>query len=485
MIEYLPGDSASIRAAASHIRRTTADLATARTAARRIEAVTDGAHWRGEAFDVFRAATERKPLVAAIDHAASTMETAAAKLDWFADRFDDNQATIRWCRGRLHALGVDASGRLPDEATAELASEVDRIRRDAERAVGDHRWALAEVAHLFDVLDDEPMYAQPPPSNWDRVRGAADQVGNFVYGIGSGVVKLVVEVATLAFHLNPFMLPFTLQRIWDHRDQIVAILRYAWDNPGEFLLTLGEAMLDLDTLYEHGVARWLGERVPEIVLALLSGGLGTLGSRAAVAVRGVSRVRAADRVLELTGAAHRFRPMRTGNDAVSAAADLGRGGLANRLNRFDADPERLTRVSADGALARTDSALGRLATRLDANRVVEVGRQLPGWINDEIKGFTSLPKRFFEMEHAAAASQSAAHAQRKLDSFLTNGLTGDLGMIDGLLVGSGGISPKAQAAMVGVLGFSTADRIMGTVDVVGQLSAAADARGAVPCGAGS
>ena len=61
----------------------------------------------------------------------------------------------------------------------------------------------------------------------------------------------------------------------------------------------------------------------------------------------------------------------------------------------------------------------------------------------------------------------------------------DLGNGLAMLVGSGGISPKAQAAMVGVLGFSTADRIMGTVDVVGQLSAAADARGAVPCGAGS
>ena len=55
-LPYPPGNSGLVRAAAADIRSTLEQLRTAKTAAVRLDDITSGAHWRGDAFDAFREA---------------------------------------------------------------------------------------------------------------------------------------------------------------------------------------------------------------------------------------------------------------------------------------------------------------------------------------------------------------------------------------------------------------------------------------------
>ncbi len=473
-LPYPPGNSWSVRGGADDIRSTLARLGTARTAAEHLEAITSGAHWRGEAFEAFRRATEVKPLPAAVDHAAERMVQAADRLDWFADRFDANADTIRWCRSRLSALAIEG-GSVPDE----LVPEVQRIQWDVERAWDDHRAALSHVADLFDWLDDQPIFATPPPSNWDRVKGAAGHVWSFGVGVVEATWAMVTLSAELMLYLNPLTAPFKWREAWENRDQIVAILQFAWDNPGDFAVELGKAVLDLDTLREDGVARWLGHRVPDIVLALATGGLGSVGTGAAMSVRGLRGARAATAVVDKLGMTRFFKPLQAMDGATDAANSLGRSRVMNRLNRLGADAGRLDRMTDLGAFARSDTTLGRLATRLDRVPLVERLRQLPGAVNDEIKGFTHLPSRFLQQrfEGVPFVDNLSPTVQRRFDSIVTHGLTGGLGIVDGLTVGAPALSPQTQVAMAGVLGASAVSELGSMVDIGGELAADAAVAG--------
>ena len=444
-ITLLPGSSAGLRASAAHLRSTLTDLDTAHRAALQIEAITDGDHWRGEAFDAFRSVTDRKPLPSAILRARGHMEEAASRLDWLAARFDDNQQTLRWCRARLAGL---------DCTSPEYDAERTAIERDAARAWDDHRSALGSVADLFDRLDDEPVFATPPPSLLERVAGGA---GSLAYGFYEGTRDLVVGTVELAIMFNPVMLPFTLQKAWNNRDEIRAVLDFARNDPLGFLAVLGRSMLDLDMLFEDP-ARWLGRRIPDILLTLATGGLGRVGTTAATSVRGLRGAVVADAALGRAGLLGRAGPYLGAVDtSADAAGNLRSWTLMGRLNRLDADPDRLVRVDG-GAFHRDDTLLGSLGARLDQlGPAVAIGRQIPGRINDEIKGVTSIPFRLAGIESPIA--------QRTFDTLVTDGLTGQLGIADGLLVGSSALSPAAQASMVGVLGVAAADAVSEPLDV--------------------
>ena len=477
-LPYPPGNSWSIRSGADQVRSTIEQLRTARVAAVRLEDITAGAHWQGEAFEAFKRAASHKPLPAAIDHASDRMEQAAAQLDWFAARFDRNVETIRWCRARLAALGLEG-GSIPDE----LVPEVERIRWDADRAMEDHRAALRSVADLFDWLDDEPTFAKPPPSNWDRVRGAVGTVvefhNNVVFGAAEAVVEMVKLVAELSLFTNPLTGPFKMYELYQNREQFLAVLEYAWNNPGDFALEFGKALIDLDTWREDGIGRWIGHRIPDIVLTLATGGYGAIGRGAAVSVRGLRGGRLASRATEAVGLSRHLTPSTRIDDALDAAEHLGGRGFFNRANSMGADATRLERISGGGAFARTDTALGQIATRLDEHWFVEGGRQLPGAISDEIKGFTQVPTRALQHrfpEHPLVQNLTPG-AQSRIDNVLTNGWTGRLGILDGLLVGAPALSPQTRQAMGTVLGTSLLSDLSGMVGTGSELSADARAAG--------
>lgn len=435
-LPYPPGDSGAIRRAADELRSTLAELATARRAALRVAAVCDGAHWRGEAFDVFRAVVDRKPLPEAIDHARSRMADAAAQLDTFAARFEETIRTIAWCRSRLLALGL-GEGPVPEEHVA----EVRRIAHDADAAWDDHRAALATVAEAFDRLDDEPTFARPPPSTFRRVAGVVEEVNDVTGEVLLGAGEALWELGTVAVQLGMFGHPVTApvmwRRLWNARDQVGAVLAYAWDHPGDFVLDFGRAVIDVDTWTEDGVARWIGRRIPDLVLALATAGTGRIGTTAAASARTLRGARAADRVVDGLGVADHLGP---GRRAIR--------GL-DRLDRLGADTGRLDRMEQAGAFGPIDAALER------------VGRQLPGRLSDEIKGFTELPGRIVgpRLPASALVDHAGPTVQRRLDSVLSGGWTSRLDTIDGLVVGSEGLSPRTQAAMAGVLGADLTNRL--------------------------
>ena len=348
-----------------------------------------------------------------------------------------------------------------------MAARLRAIEDQARSVHEEHRRSLDAVAEVFDWLDDETTFAQPPPSNWDRITGAvgdaveglADIAASFGFGVYEGFRDLVLGIRDLVLLLDPRGWP----DLWAQRGQLVAILQYAWDNPVEFFGELGSALLDLDTLFSDP-ARWLGRRVPDLLLALATVGAGTVGSRAAGTVRNLRG--------PLKAMADASGPPRPATPAGRVrAAD----GIAGRYVQIGADDARLARTGV-GAYNRTDTVLGRLATRADGlGTAVQVGRQLPGALLDEVRVVTNLPL------HAAldrlplgpgALELVKPYAGRAFGDLVTNGFTSRLGMIDGLLVGHAALSPQAYATIAAVTGVDLLDSAAG---VVGVAEAIADA----------
>ena len=473
-IDLLPGDSSAIRSAAGDIASVVPRLRTARGAAGQLEEVLVGDRWRGEAFDAFCQVVERKPLPRALDVAIERMGRAVEELQRFASRFDDHQDRLRHLRAQADVLSADLTGNIDPAEAAAVASRLRAIEDQARQVHEEHRRSLDQVAEVFDWLDDETTFATPPPSNWDRMTGAVgsaldglgdlwDVASSFGLGVYEGFRDLVLGIRDLLVLLDPRGWP----GLWAERGQLVAVLQYAWDNPVEFLGELGSALLDLDMLFSDP-ARWLGRRIPDLLLALATVGMGTVGSRAAGSVR------------TLRGPLTR---MAKSGDAPtpSAAQQLGDAdGIAGRYVRIGADDARLARTGS-GAFNRTDTVLGRLAARADGlGTAVQTGRQLPGTLLDEIRVVTDLPlDAVLDRLPISEGLREAVSpwAGRTFGSWATNGFTSQLGMIDGLLVGHAALSPQTYAALATVTGVS----VLSTgADAVGFGQAVVDAGTAEP-----
>lgn len=485
-IDHLPGSSWAVRASAREIRSTIDDLAVARRAAERLEAVTSGTCWQGEAFDAFRSLIERRPLTAAIDHADRCMREAADRLDWYADRHDDHEDQLRWCRSRLREIvAQDAAERAASEAAGgppppEPWPAINRILDHAADIWRRHRAAVDAVAATFDRLDDEPTFATPPPSTFDKVAGGVTGfvegvlggAWSFAVGVAEGVRDLVVGLVEIAQLLNPLTLPARLVDLIQNWDQVVAVLRYAWDEPGQFFGDLGKALLDWDMLMEDP-ARWVGRRIPDILLTVATGGMGKVGTTAASTARALRGARIADGTIGRMGLG--TQGLRGATDAASSISS-GPGYLAT-LAGFGADASAMTRAGDLGAFHRADTVAGRLAGRFDdLVPQGEVIRQAPGVLNEEIKGFTAVPQRWLRDRLPAGRVRSWMDepvVSSMIDAQLTGGLTSKLGMADGLLVGAPAMSPELQAAMVGLLGVDALDTLAGVHGFVEDAGAAA------------
>ena len=283
----------------------------------------------------------------------------------------------------------------------------------------------------------------------DAVGGIWDVASSFGVGVYEGFRDLLVGIYDLITLLDPRGWP----ELWAKRGQLVAILQYAWDNPVEFLGDLGAALLDLDTLFSDP-ARWLGRRVPDILLALGTAGAGTVAARAAGSVRTLRGPLArAARVTDV--------PSRTPGEQLRRA-----DGLAGRYARIGADDTRLTQTGR-GALTRTDTVLGRLATRADGlGHAVQTGRQVPGAVLGEIRAVTDVPlNRALDRLPMTEGMRATVTpwAGRTFGSFVTGGFTGQLALVDGLLVGHAALSAKAYASLASVTGVRALDHLAGAV----------------------
>ena len=457
-IPVLPGNSAAIRSAAADLTGTVPRLRTAHQAAVQVEAVLTGDHWRGTAFDALRRVVERKPLPQALDVAVDRMGQAAEKLHWFAGRFDEHQDRLRHLRARAAALADHVHPDMDPASVAALEAQRRALEAQAHAVFDEHRACLDAVAELFDWLDDQPTFATPPPSNWDRVTGTVgdaiggtlDVLASFGTGVYEGFRDLVLGIRDLLLLLDPTGWP----ELWANRGQILAMLQYVAEHPIEFLGDLGTALLDLDTLFDDP-ARWLGRRVPDLLLALGTVGTGTVASRAA-------------------GAARAMRgPLGQLDDAaqtLTAAQRLRRtDGIAGQYARLGADDAHLTQRGT-GAFTRTDTVIGRLAARTDGlGAVVQAARQAPGTVLGEIRAVTDLPVDAALSRLPIAdglREQIRPWAGRSFGNLVTGGFTAQLARVDGLLVGAPALSGRAYAATVGANGVEWLNDRAGTLGTV-------------------
>ena len=292
--DLVPGDEPGLESLAATMRRYGDGCAQAEQTLRGIER----GQWVGEAADVFREHVEELPNK--LGRAATAFAEAGRVLDDYVDDLrdartqarravqlyaDGEQATERWGHdraahrdavARLEAqsagLPVDplAAGLRPPPAVDPGAEQRARAQRvlDAARADVDHRarQAAAAIRAAAELAPDEP----------GLLSRAVGQVGQFLAGAGEALYGL----AEFAFKLSPVYLLIDPEGFVENAVGLGQGLWYGIQHPVEF----GKALLDWDTWAENP-ARALGHLVPDLLLALATGGAGTAAVRGARAAR--------------------------------------------------------------------------------------------------------------------------------------------------------------------------------------------------------
>jgi hypothetical protein len=337
-IERLEGDPYSLRVAAGDLRGLAADLETARTAAGELESITDGTSWQGAGFDAFRTKVEKNPKASDIANAQDRMREAAGVIDGLASAIDDCQSRIDWCRQRIDSLAIPQDGDIPEE----LRPQIEAIRNDADAARSDYERHLRTAGDRFAEMTDQTVYAEPPPGLFERavdaVGEALEFVGEFAIGIVEGVWEMVKGLASIVALV---VQPWKWDDAWRTLTQIV---RFAIENPGEFFTAVGKAIVDWDTLMTNP-GRWLGKLVPNIVLAVLTGGAGTAAT-------------AASRIAVM--AARFGRISRVANRVARVSSRIDNVGRASNLARR----ARLMRQPTPRQVRRRNAIAGRRGERL-------------------------------------------------------------------------------------------------------------------------
>lgn len=431
-VPLVPGDSAQVRAAVAALRSSQAAISQARDAAVALDSILSGDLWQGEAFACFVKLVNRKPLVDAADNARTAMENAAGALEVFAELHASHQGDLYYWRGRLAEIGAPPwPAPVPEEAVPQLELVDARVREIHER----HDSSENAVHAVFNDLDDKPMFAEPPPSSFDRVRGAAGDVVNFGTELFAGVLEGVgalVDTAVLIVNPN------TWRQAWNHRAEILAVVKYAVDNPGEFAFELGKAIIDVDLLLSNP-ARWMGQRVPDLLLAF-----GTMGTGTALGV-GAKFARAGSKV---DSVADGLRMTERVTDNV-----VGIGKSADTLASING-----------GAGVRLDTISGRLAHRFDkiSPRLANA-RRAPGDAHDTVKHAvkTRLERGAKQYNGPAKPAVQRILTSKTLASKLTEAIPGvsQAKRLDALLTGAPAVADKVDRITRSVNGLHHLDNI--------------------------
>jgi hypothetical protein len=290
----VPGDEPGLAALAATMRRYSDGCAQAERTLRSIE---DGV-WVGEAADVFRTHVEELP--AKLGAAATAFSEAERAVHRFVDELHEGrrqarravelyaaaeELTDRWEQDRAEHRAavqqyraahpgilvdpVDAGLRPPVsyDPGAEDRTRAERLLADAQADVGHAaRQAAATLRAAGELAPDEP----------GLLSRAVGQVGQFLIGAGEALYGL----AEFAFKLSPTYLLIDPEGFIENAVGLGQGLLYGLQHPKEF----GKALLDWDT-WATNPARALGHLVPDLLLALATGGAGTAAVRTARAGR--------------------------------------------------------------------------------------------------------------------------------------------------------------------------------------------------------
>ena len=299
------------------------------------------------------------------DTAAAAAADAAAAEEADARRdLEAAQERERIARRRLEEAEDDREEAQKDGDKAELAVELARggLIAAAQGAgllptqpggPADPAFAAAAGIRL------EPP--KPPPKdegNWferrlDDVGDAAsftwDQAKQVPGGLWEGT-KGIGEGAYFLYQLNPTNLSNWRDpgAMIDRYKQLGETGQYAYENPGEF----GKAMINWEDIEAGRYGEWLGNLGPDAVLAVATGGAGTVATRSVRTAKAVDKLadaeRAFNRATDMQSNMHlkRYRDNKTvavqpGDDGGISISGDGFPEHRSVLERLGEDPARL------------------------------------------------------------------------------------------------------------------------------------------------
>lgn len=249
------------------------------------------------------------------DQAATAYdEAAAARAE--ADRARDELERLRRAaedeREAVKDAGRSAAGTV--EAALSSLPTVSYPVREAAAA------AAAARAQAEEEEEDKPWYEDVGDALGSAASWTGDQAVGVVKGFGEGVVG-IGEGGLMLYRLsltNMVLDNDSWRREWEN---VGNAAEFAWENPGEF----GRAVINWEDLSEGRYGEWLGNLGPDAVLAVATGGAGTVatrGLRGADAMADVAQAaRDADRVADTADAA---RDADRAADAGRATPDMPR-----------------------------------------------------------------------------------------------------------------------------------------------------------------
>ena len=236
----------------------------------RLEAAADAFHDAGRAFDSYadeltearHQAVRAIDLMADADAATATWVTAAQRYDSAVERVEQV------------AEDTGEPARPPGVARPASSDPGEPLREQARTVLGDARDSVAEQGRrAAGTLQAAADAAPDEPGLFSR---AMDQVGEFFKGAGEatwGILEFAYKLSSVYLLVDP-------EGYVSHLDGLREGVVFAVQNPKEFAL----AVLDWET-WKENPARALGRLVPDLLLALATGGVGAVATRGAFAAR--------------------------------------------------------------------------------------------------------------------------------------------------------------------------------------------------------
>jgi hypothetical protein len=292
-IPGLEGSPGGLRAAAGMLRAVADGLGVAQEGCARLAEVGQGASWGGEGYAAFQETLAQAPTPGDVGNAQDALAHAAEACETLADGIADCQDRIAWCHQRIDSLC------LPPEIPDDQIPVVQAIADDARAARADHQRHLDTAQDTLAALRDATVYAQPPPSFWDRVGDAWSWGWHNTRDAWNGFFDegaIFDRIDDLHNPADAFLLLLEEQTnvwvgIWDgiremwdgavtasvlatphwsaEKAQLLYNLSLTWDtaqqNPRQFAWDTGLAVIDYDTL-RHSPGQWTGKLLPNLAL---------------------------------------------------------------------------------------------------------------------------------------------------------------------------------------------------------------------------
>jgi hypothetical protein len=283
---------------------------------------------------------------------------------------------------------------------------------EAMRSVADARVGLVAAAQGAGLLPTQPggpadpafaaaagIVLPPPPKppehkSWferrlDDVGNAAtwtwDQTKQVPGGVWEGT-KGMYQGVKFVTELNPTAPDnmIHLGRTIDRYQQLAGAGKFAYDHPDEF----GKELINWEDLSHGRYGEWAGNLVPDIALAVATGGAGTAASRASKVAGATEKLTTAERAYARAVEIKSKLPTREFSEKKTVAAQAGDDGrIAISGEQIEQQKRMLERAGLDPNLLQTQSseemraALARAGHEMPPNPLDKANHQSPGWYN--------------------------------------------------------------------------------------------------------